>query len=213
MSPRATTRTLPATPPAGQAPKGRRRILDCFPRSRGSHGYPVAWALTRSRRAIMHSIVATTTLCGVLILPSLGSAQTPNGPRLDRNRQEVFQSLRDSQWVRLAGTGLSRHDGRVLDVTPTEIVLSPEQQPIRVAATSIDTVWTRRHSAVRGGIVGGLLLGALGAVVGASIGESSNDDYDPAVGALVFGGAGLVGGGLLGALVGAGIPRWHREYP
>ena len=161
----------------------------------------------------MQRIVPTITLCGFLILPSLGSAQTPGGPRLDADRQEVFQSLKDSQWVRLAGPGLNRPDGRVLEITLTEIVLSPEPQPIRVSATSVDTVWTRGHSAVRGGIIGGLVLGALGAVVGATSGDPGGDDYAPGFWGLILGGGGLVGGGLLGALVGSGIPRWHRQYP
>ncbi len=155
----------------------------------------------------------TTTLCLFLVLPTLGSTQAPGGPRLVSDRQEVFQSLKDSQWVRLGGAGLDRPEGRVLEVTPTEIILSPEPQPIRIAATSIDTVWTRGHSALQGGIVGGLLLVALGAVVGASIGEPSGDDYNPGFQALVLGGGGLLGGGLLGALVGSGIPRWSRQYP
>jgi hypothetical protein len=157
--------------------------------------------------------LAIITLCGLLILPGLGRAQTPGGPRLDSDRQEVFQSLEDSQWVRLAGPGLGRREGRVLEVTPTEIVLSPEPEPLRVPATGIDSLWTRGHSAVRGGIVGGLLLGVLGAVVGASIGEEGGDDYNPGFGALVLGGGGAVGGGLLGALIGSGIPRWHRRHP
>jgi hypothetical protein len=50
-------------------------------------------------------------------------------------------------------------------------------------------------------------------VVGASIGEPSGDDYNPGFQALVLGGGGLLGGGLLGALVGSGIPRWSRQYP
>ena len=161
----------------------------------------------------MHPTLAIITLCGLLIVPGLGGAQTSGGPRLDSDRQEMFESLKDSQWVRLAGPGLSRREGRVLEVTRTEIVLSPEPQPLRVPATSIDTLWTRGHSAVRGGIVGGLLLGALGAVVGASIGEEGDDDYNPGFGALVLGGGGAVGGGLLGVLVGSGIPRWRRQYP
>ena len=161
----------------------------------------------------MHPALATMTLCGLLILPGLGGAQTPGGPRLDSDRHRVFQSLEDSQWVRLAGPGLGRREGRVLEVTPTEVALSLEPQPLRVPATSIDTLWTRGHSAVRGGIVGGLLLGVLGAVVGASLGEEGDDDYNPGFGALVLGGGGAVGGGILGALVGLTIPRWHRRHP
>ena len=161
----------------------------------------------------MHSALAVTTLWGLLILPELSGAQTSSGPRFDSDRPEVFQSLNDSQWVRLSAPGLSRREGRVLEVTSAEIVLSPETQRLRVPATSIDTVWTRGHSAVRGGIVGGLFLGVLGAVVGASIGEEGDDDYNPGFGALVLGGGGAVAGGLVGALVGSGIPRWSRQYP
>jgi hypothetical protein len=161
----------------------------------------------------MYPRLALATLCGLLILPGLGTAQTQGGPRLDSDRQQVFQSLEDSQWVRLVGSGLSRREGRVLEVSPTEVVLSPEPQPLRVPATSIDTLWVRKHSAVRGGIIGGLLLGAVGAIVGASIGEGGGDDYNPAFGSLILGGGGAVAGGLLGALVGSTIPRWDRQYP
>lgn len=140
----------------------------------------------------MPAILATTTLCGLLILPKLGSAQTSGGPRLDSGRQEVFQSLTDSQWVRLSGSGLV---------------------PLRVSATSIDTVWTRGHSALLGGVVGGLFLGVLGAVVGGTAGEPGGDDYNPGAWALILGGGGLVGGGILGAVIGAAIPKWHRQFP
>ena len=161
----------------------------------------------------MYPTLALTTLCGLLILPGLGTAQSAGGPRLDSDRQHVFQTLEDSQWVRLASSSLGRREGRVVEVSPTELVLSPEPQPLRVPATSIDTLWTRGHSAVHGGIVGGALLGVLGAVVGASIGERSADDYNPGFTALILGGGGAVGGALLGAVVGLAIPRWHRRYP
>jgi hypothetical protein len=161
----------------------------------------------------MYRTLALITFCGLLILPGISTAQNRGGPRLDSDHPQVFQSLEDSQWVRLVGSGLSRREGRVLEVSPTEVVLSPEPQPLRVSATSIDTLWVRKHSAVRGGIVGGVLLGALGAVVGASIGEEGGDDYNPAFWSLIFGGGGAVGGGLLGALVGSTIPRWDRQYP
>jgi hypothetical protein len=55
----------------------------------------------------MHPTLAMTTLCGLLILPGLGTAQTQGGPRLDSDRQQVFQTLEDSQWIRLAGPGRS----------------------------------------------------------------------------------------------------------
>ena len=161
----------------------------------------------------MHPALAITALCGLLILPGLGTAQTQGGPRLDSDQQHVFQTLEDSQWVRLAGPGLGRREGRVLHHSPTEIVPSPTPQPLRVPATSVDTLWTRGNSGVHGALVGGVVLGVLGAVVGATIGEKGGDDYNPGFYALVLGGGGTVGGALLGGLVGLTLPRWHRRHP
>lgn len=110
----------------------------------------------------MHPTLATTALCGLLILPGLAGAQTAGGPRLDSDRQQVFQALEDSQWIRLAGPGLGRREGRVLQHSPTEIVLSPEPQSLRVPATSIDTLWTKGTSSKSGALVGGLLGAAAG---------------------------------------------------
>jgi hypothetical protein len=159
----------------------------------------------------MYPTLALTTLCGLLILPGFGTAQTQGGPRLDSDRQQVFQSLEDSQWVRLVGSGLSRREGRVLEISPTELVLSPEPQPLRVLATSIDTLWTRGTSSKTGALVGGLLgagLGVLFATQAVEEGETAGADW-----LLAIGGGGAVAGGLLGALVGLAIPRWDRQYP
>jgi hypothetical protein len=159
----------------------------------------------------MHPTLATTALCGLLILPGLGSAQTVGGPRLDSDRQQEFQTLEDSQWIRLAGPGLGRREGRVLQHTPTEIVLSPEQQSLRIPATSIDTLWTKGTSSKSGALVGGLLGAAAGVLLATQAveeGETAGADW-----LLAIGGGGAVGGGLLGALVGLAIPRWHRQYP
>ena len=159
----------------------------------------------------MYPTLTLATLCGLLILPGLGTAQTQGGPRLDSDRQQVFQSLEDSQWVRLAGPGLGRREGRVLQHSPTEIVLSPEPQPLRVPATSIDTLWTRGTSSKTGALVGGLLgagLGVLFAAEAVEEGETAGADWF-----LAIGGGGAVAGGLLCALVGLAIPRCDRQYP
>ncbi len=159
----------------------------------------------------MHHSLATTALCGLLILPGLAGAQTAGGPRLDSDRQQVFQTLEDSQWIRLAGPGLGRREGRVLQHSPTEIVLSPEPQSLRVPATRIDTLWIKGTSSKSGALVGGLLgaaAGVLFATQAVEEGETPGADW-----VLAIGGGGAVAGGLLGALVGLAIPRWHRQYP
>jgi hypothetical protein len=159
----------------------------------------------------MHPTWALMTPCGLLILPGLGSAQTPGGPRLDSDRERVFQTLEDSQWVRLAGSSLGRREGRVLQHSPTEIVLSPEPQPLRIPATSIDTLWTKGTSSKTGALVGGLLgagVGVLFATQAVEEGETPGADW-----VLAIGGGGPVAGGLLGAVVGLAFPRWHRQFP
>ena len=159
----------------------------------------------------MHPALAIIALCGLLILPGLGTAQTQGGPRLDSDQQHVFQTLEDSQWVRLAGPGLGRREGRVLQHSPTEIVLSPEPQSLRIPATSIDTLWTKGTSSKTGALVGGLLGAGVGVLFAT---QAVEEGETPGAGwVLAIGGGGAVAGGLLGALVGLAFPRWHRQYP
>lgn len=129
-----------------------------------------------------------------------------------RDRQVAFESLADSQWVRLAVPGVGRHEGRLLERSSDMVVLSAETEPLRVPATTIDTLWTRGSAVKTGAIVGALTGLALGVVAGATCNDWSEDcPTDTAVFAL--GGIGLGGGALLGSLLGLAIPKWHRQYP
>lgn len=47
--------------------------------------------------------------------------------------------------------------GRVLARAGTELVLDIEPRPLRVPATSIDTLWTRAKATGTGALIGGLL--------------------------------------------------------
>ncbi len=59
-------------------------------------------------------------------------------------RQTAFESLADSQWVRLKVPHVAgRYEGRLLQRGPDHLVLSAEPEPLRIAATTIDTLWTR----------------------------------------------------------------------
>ena len=129
-----------------------------------------------------------------------------------RDRQIAFESLADSQWVRLAVPGVGRHEGRLLERSSDMVVLSAETEPLRVPATTIDTLWTRGSAVKTGAIVGALTGLALGVVAGATCNDWSEDcPTDTAV--LALGGIGLGGGALLGSLLGLAIPKWHRQYP
>jgi hypothetical protein len=142
----------------------------------------------------------------LIVLPASGMAQTsqpiPEQP-------STFQELSDSQWVRVSGNGHARREARLLKHNATAIVLDLER-PLRVSATSIDTLWERRTASKTGALVGGLVWAGVGILVATQAvekGETPSADY---IGVFAIGGA--VGGGLLGALVGRAFPKWHRLY-
>lgn len=143
----------------------------------------------------------------VLLLPAIASAQTskpiPAQP-------PAFESLSDSQWIRLSRPEHGRREARLLRHSATELVLDVGQSPLRIAAASIDTLWERRTASKTGALIGSLLGAGAGILVATQAvekGETAPVDY---VGLFAVGGA--VAGGLLGALVGRAIPKWHRVY-
>ncbi len=129
-------------------------------------------------------------------------------------RQTAFESLADSQWVRLTIPDVGRHEGRLLERSSDLLVLSADPQPLQVPATTIDTLWIRGTAVKTGAIVGAVILGALGTALGAWAGAASTDhDFQTGQAILAGGGVGLLGGALLGSVTGLAIPKWHRRYP
>jgi hypothetical protein len=129
-------------------------------------------------------------------------------------RQTAFESLADSQWIRLAVPDVGRHEGRLLERSSELVVLSAEPEPLRVPATTVDTLWTRGNAAKTGAIVGAVILGTLGTALGAWAGaESTDHDFQTGEAMLLGGAVGLFGGAVLGGLTGLAIPKWHRRYP
>jgi len=128
-------------------------------------------------------------------------------------RQTAFESLADSQWIRLAVHDVGRHEGRLLERSSELVVLSGEPEPLRVPATTVDTLWTRGNSVKTGAIVGALTGLALGVVAGATCNEWGEGDCPTDMAMLALGGIGLGGGALLGSLIGLAIPKWHHQYP
>jgi hypothetical protein len=151
--------------------------------------------------------IFTAILLILVATPTRGSGQAPGSSAV---RQSVFETLNDSQWVRLVSSELGLRQGRLLQRSPTELILSPEPQPIRIPAATIDTLWTRGSSTKTGAIVGALLGAGIGVVAATSLGESDTDRT--ALWAVSLGG-GTVAGGLVGMLIGAALPRWNRRLP
>ena len=143
----------------------------------------------------------------LLVFPALGVAQTPKPIPA---QPSMFEVLSDSQWVRVSSTGHARREAMLLEHSAAEIVLDLDSRPLRIPATSIDTLWERRTASKTGAWVGGLLGAGAGILVATQAvekGETPSADY---IGLFAIGGA--VGGGLLGALVGRAFPTWHRLY-
>jgi hypothetical protein len=132
-------------------------------------------------------------------------------------RQPAFESLADSQWVRLKVPHVAgRYEGRLLQRGPDHLVLSAEPEPLRIAATTIDTLWTRGNAGKTGAIVGAVVLGTLGVVLAAAYAADVQDtehDFQTGEAIVVAGGVGLAGGALLGGLIGLATHKWHRQYP
>jgi hypothetical protein len=118
-------------------------------------------------------------------------------------RQNAFNGLADSQWVRLKVPHVAgRYEGRLFQRGPDHVVLSAEPEPLRVAATTIDTLWTRGNAGKTGAIVGAMVLGTLGVVLGVAYAADVQDtehDFQTGDAILLTGGVGLAGGALLGA--------------
>lgn len=151
-------------------------------------------------------------LCLLTVIPSVGWSQdTPVslGPRVP-----AFSTLQDDHWVRFTGAGVLRHQGILLAHDGPELVVSGEHEPLRIPATSIDTLWTRGNSAKQGAIVGSI-VGALAGVAAALHYGATTTEHDFSAGqaALLFGGIGAAGGGLVGTVFGLSLPRWKRQFP
>ena len=151
-------------------------------------------------------------LCVLTMLPAVGWTQdTPVSPG---PRAPVFTALQDSQWVRFTGTGVPRHQGILLAHEGPDLVVSANPEPLRIQATSIDTLWTRGNSAKQGVILGSIVGALAGVVAGLAYGSSTTEhDFSTGQAVLLLGGIGGAGGGLLGTVVGLTLPRWKRRFP
>jgi hypothetical protein len=116
--------------------------------------------------------------------------------------------------VRFTSNSLYRHRGILLARDGPELVVSAEPQPLRIPATSIDTLWTRGNSAKQGAILGSIIGALAGVAAGLHYGATTTEhDFSTGQALLLMGGVGAAGGGVLGALLGLSRPRWKRRFP
>jgi len=128
--------------------------------------------------------------------------------------QENFGTLKPGQTVRVATTGGSRFEtrlGRARD-TPAEDLFAHADVPFQAAR--VDSLWVRGHATWTGAIVGAAVATPVSFAFWGwfctAVSEGYGCDEWGTVSLLaVIGGA---GGALLGAGVGALIPKWRLRY-
>ena len=158
----------------------------------------------------MHGQLGALVLLIALLSPVRATAQTPQTPPAVPAQPPLFELLDDDQWIRVSSSSQARREARLLEHTPTELLLDLEPRPLRIPLARVDTLWERRTSSKTGALIGGLLgagIGVLFATQAVEEGETAGAGW---IGLIGIGGAS--GGGLLGALFGHTIPRWHRVY-
>ena len=151
----------------------------------------------------------------VMLLPGTAGAQAPAGleaalaPEVGRTRL-----------VRLRAQG-SMVTGRLMAAGNATARLESGAGTRDVSLAGVDAAWSRRHSAGKGALIGGLVGAVVGGVFGAtSFTDGVSCDGTAECAASTRIGNALVGGLIVGgsaALVGAGvgalIPRWKRIFP
>lgn len=152
---------------------------------------------------VNHTIVAFLACSGISLV-SRGYAQ---------HMPESLLRLKPGATLRVETTSLTRIDGRLLRATGDTLFLSAQGSEAVVPLSDLHALWQRGRATKTGAIVGGV-VGAVGltilfeALSGLSEEPSSS-------GSTVFWGVALggAGGALVGGVIGAAIPRWHRRYP
>lgn len=114
--------------------------------------------------------------------------------------------------LRVETLSLGRIDGQFLRATADTLSLSVQGSPTLVPLRDVQALWQRGRATKTGAIVGGI-VGAIGVSLFVEFlrglaDEPSSSDITVASG--VVGGA---GGALVGGVIGAAIPKWHRRYP
>jgi len=89
--------------------------------------------------------------------------------------------------------------------------------PRRIPLVTVEQLWVQKRGVLRGAVIGGIIGGVLGGAFGVAasqvVCETQSCADDKLTPFLVFGGAGALAGGGLGALIGSATRHWKRVYP
>ena len=146
---------------------------------------------------------------GLLLL----AASPLDAQDITQRRAELLQQVPAGTELRVQ-VGGERNIGRLVRVGSDTLFLSFGAVPI----ASLEDVWLRQRATRKGlrigataGAIGGLAYGAFLALLFEAFCETDCEDYGFAEAALItgaIGALGMVGGGALGAAIGASLPEW-----
>ena len=127
----------------------------------------------------------------------------------------AVRTLKPGQTVRIRAHGGDRIESRILSVRADSAALSLEGASTPLDGAAIDSLWVRGRATGTGAIIGAAVLGIASIPVGQALcgglseSASSCGGSDVTVPSFLVGAA---GGALIGAAIGAGIPKWRLRY-
>ena len=152
-----------------------------------------------------------------LLLASCGSNTLVQLPSTPEEKQSVIMSLHPGNTIQYSVNGSDNlYQGVLQDVTEDILYIWCNEAETGIATNDIDSLWVSRRS-VSSGMKTGAIIGmsavtayaVLGILYLNSIGDES--DYSLLMAPLI-GVVGAVGGGGIGACVGAAITKWERLF-
>ena len=170
----------------------------------------------------MHTLCFAVSVAGLVTIASaLAQAQEPDALSPPQRAGLALARLGGGQRVRIRASGVGRVEGWVVSSSPNLVTLRTDGSRIDVPAPGVDSLWVRGGShagtgALIGGAVGGIGLGVFAGGLAASGGFTGHcapggcDVGGSVVAGLFVGGA---AGALLGALIGAPVPKWQLRVP
>ncbi len=153
-------------------------------------------------------------LLGLLLIPSVTNAQgtTTNPGQRQIASPDPFARLRIGQRVRWMETGSASLEGRVRGRTDSTLLIQSGGGSRSVPRVAIDSLWVRGNAAGQGALIGGATLGVVLGLMAKEIEEGFGGSETNSAFATGFG-VGAAGGLLVGAIIGAAVPRWRRRIP
>jgi hypothetical protein len=146
-----------------------------------------------------------------------GSPLVEQGPtKRDSVWAAALARLTPSNTIRIHRVAGGRIEGEFARASVTTLVLTGAPAPVEYPFATLDSLWVRGKTTKTGAIIGSISFAVVGLTYGYLANEVGCKDEggDPCPEVIpLLGLAGAAGGGLMGALIGSAIPRWHRRVP